>query len=113
MKEESVMTVKDIIKISKLDESNELFEEKEVDIFNLCQDIRKRLEKQAEDKNIEISITGESVIIKTVDHIVDEIIYNLIDDGYNYTILDCNYEKVARNKNSKNSQEVLIYNYNV
>ncbi|MBN1214195.1 MAG: DNA adenine methylase [Candidatus Lokiarchaeota archaeon] len=42
-----------------------------------------------------------------------EIIYNLIDDGYNYTILDCDYEKVARNKNSKNSQEVLIYNYNV
>jgi len=76
--------VKDIIKISKLDESNELFEEKEVDIYNLCQDIRKRLEKQAEDKNIEISITGESVIIKTVDHIVDEIIYNLIDNAIKY-----------------------------
>lgn len=40
-----------------------------------------------------------------------EIIDNLISEGYKYKILDCDYEGVARNKNSKNSQEVLIYNY--
>lgn len=40
-----------------------------------------------------------------------EIIDNLINNGYRYKILDFDYEGVARNKNSKNSQEVLIYNY--
>lgn len=40
-----------------------------------------------------------------------EIIDKLISEGYNYKILDFDYEGVARNKNSKKSQEVLIYNY--
>jgi len=40
-----------------------------------------------------------------------EIIDNLINEGYKYKILDFDYEGVARNKKSKNSQEVLIYNY--
>lgn len=40
-----------------------------------------------------------------------EIIDNLISEGYNYKIFKFDYEGVARKKNSKNSQEVLIYNY--
>lgn len=42
-----------------------------------------------------------------------EIIDNLISDGYNYKILDFNYDGVARRKNITNSQEILIYNYNL
>lgn len=40
-----------------------------------------------------------------------QLIDTLIDEGYNYEILKHNYEKVARNKNTKNSQEILIFNY--
>jgi len=40
-----------------------------------------------------------------------EIIDNLLNDGFNYKILEFDYEYVAKNKNSKNSQEILIYNY--
>lgn len=40
-----------------------------------------------------------------------KLIDKLISDGYNYKILDYNYEKVARNKNSKNSNEIIIMNY--
>lgn len=40
-----------------------------------------------------------------------KLIDNLISDGYKYKILDYDYEKVARNKNSKNSKEVIIMNY--
>jgi len=42
-----------------------------------------------------------------------EIIDKLIEEGYNYKILEFDYEYVARKKNSKNSQEILIYNYNI
>jgi DNA adenine methylase Dam len=40
-----------------------------------------------------------------------KIIYDLLDKGFNYRILNKNYEKVAKNKNSKNSKEILIFNY--
>lgn len=40
-----------------------------------------------------------------------KLIDKLIDDGYNYIVLDYNYEKVARNKNTKNSKEIIIFNY--
>jgi DNA adenine methylase Dam len=40
-----------------------------------------------------------------------EIVDNLISDGFNYKILDHNYEAVARRKNSKNSVEIIIFNY--
>lgn len=39
------------------------------------------------------------------------IIDKLIADGYNYKLLDFDYEGVARKKNSRNSQEILIFNY--
>jgi hypothetical protein len=39
-----------------------------------------------------------------------ELIDRLISDGYNYEILDYNYEKVAVEKNKK-SQEIIIKNY--
>lgn len=39
------------------------------------------------------------------------LIDKLMDEGFNYKILDHNYEKVARNKNTKNSNEIIIFNY--
>ncbi|NPV12844.1 MAG: hypothetical protein HPY57_13815 [Ignavibacteria bacterium] len=40
-----------------------------------------------------------------------KLIDDLINDGYRYKILDYNYEIVARKKNIKKSQEVIIMNY--
>lgn len=40
-----------------------------------------------------------------------ELIDKLIANGYKYKILDFNYEKVARIKNNKNSNEIIIMNY--
>lgn len=40
-----------------------------------------------------------------------KLIDDLISDGYRYKILDFDYEKVARNKNTKNSKEIIIMNY--
>jgi len=40
-----------------------------------------------------------------------KLIDDLIADGYKYKILDFDYEGVARKKKSKNSQEIIIYNY--
>jgi adenine-specific DNA-methyltransferase len=40
-----------------------------------------------------------------------ELIDKLIADDYKYKILDFDYENVAKNKKSKNSQEIIIMNY--
>lgn len=40
-----------------------------------------------------------------------KLIDDLIEDGFKYKLLDISYEKAARNKNSKNSKEIYIYNY--
>ena len=40
-----------------------------------------------------------------------KLIDKLISDGYKYKILDFDYEKIAKIKNEKNSQEVIIMNY--
>lgn len=40
-----------------------------------------------------------------------QLIDDLISDGYRYKILDFDYEKVAKIKKSKKSQEIIIMNY--
>jgi len=40
-----------------------------------------------------------------------KLIDNLIEKGFNYKILDFDYEKVSRSKTKKNSKEILIFNY--
>jgi len=40
-----------------------------------------------------------------------KLIDDLLEDGFNSKILNINYEKVSRKKNSKNSKEIYIYNY--
>ena len=40
-----------------------------------------------------------------------QIIQRFLDDGFNHAIIELDYEKVARKKNTKDSQEIIIYNY--
>jgi hypothetical protein len=39
------------------------------------------------------------------------LINQLISDGFHFEELECDYEKVARIKNNKDSKEVIIRNY--
>lgn len=39
------------------------------------------------------------------------ILHKLIEDGFNYKILDCNYNKVSRINIDKKTKEVIIFNY--
>lgn len=42
-----------------------------------------------------------------------KLIDDLLSYGFKYEIINYNYEKVARNKNSKNSKEILIYKVSI
>lgn len=67
---------------------------------------------------IELHNSGHSFMLSGVkgkhkDDKESKIINKLIDYGFNYKLIDLDYEKVARKKNSKNSQEIVIFNYSL
>lgn len=79
-----ISLVSDIIKISELDEGNAQFEKEMVDLYELSEEIAARLKSEADRKNVEISVLGESAEIFGVRKILDEMIYNLCDNSIKY-----------------------------
>jgi DNA adenine methylase Dam len=76
----------------------------------------KTKESQLYDYIIEMNNMGHSFMLSGVlgehkNNEKSEIIYKLLELGFKSKILDYDYDKVARKKNSKNSQEIIIYNY--
>jgi two-component system phosphate regulon sensor histidine kinase PhoR len=76
--------VEDIIKLSRLDENNKTPEFEEVNLLMLAEDIKERLLPQAVKKNVELRVIGENVKIKGIKQILDEMIYNLLDNAIKY-----------------------------
>ena len=76
----------------------------------------KTKESQLYDYIIEMNNMGHSFMLSGVlgehkNNEKSEIIYKLLELGFKSKILDYDYDKIARKKNSKNSQEIIIYNY--
>ncbi|WP_099469881.1 ATP-binding protein [Konateibacter massiliensis] len=76
--------VEDIIKLSRLDEADKAPEFEEVNLLMLSEDIKERLHTQAEKKGVELRVIGENVKIKGVRPILDEMIYNLLENAIKY-----------------------------
>lgn len=79
-----IALVSDIIKISQLDEGHVQFEKEKVDLFALAEEIAERLKPSADRKNVRISVLGETAEIVGVKKILDEMIYNLLDNAVKY-----------------------------
>lgn len=79
-----ISLVIDIIRISELDEKNNIFIKEDVDLYEISKEIIERLKSQADKKSIEINVIGEGVKIYGVRKILDEIIYNLCDNSIKY-----------------------------
>ncbi|RDY32674.1 PAS domain-containing sensor histidine kinase [Lachnotalea glycerini] len=76
--------VEDIIKLSRLDEDNKVFEQEEVNLLVLAEDIKERLLPQATKKNVELRVLGENVKVKGIRQILDEMLFNLFDNAIKY-----------------------------
>ncbi|MBA4688440.1 MAG: PAS domain-containing protein [Candidatus Galacturonibacter soehngenii] len=76
--------VGDIIKLSRLDEDENTPDFEEVNLLVLAEDIKERLLTQAAKKNVELRVIGENVKVKGVCQILDEMIYNLLDNAIKY-----------------------------
>ena len=87
IKEESarlISLIDDIIKLSRLDESTVPQETEIIDVCGCARDVVSRLSGKAAENNIEISFNGEPSEIIGVQHILDEIVYNICENAIKY-----------------------------
>lgn len=79
-----ITLVNDVIKISQLDEGKFFCEKEAVDLYEAAREILKRLEERAKEKNIHLYLYGPHVKVNTVRVILEEVLYNLCDNGLKY-----------------------------
>ena len=80
-----VSLIEDIIRLSQLDEGVELPAE-QVDMLQLCQDVKEILSPSAADKQVTVHITGSGFDVMGVRRMLHEIVYNLCDNAIKYNV---------------------------
>ena len=76
--------VNDVIKISQLDEGKLPYEKEEVDLYQAVRETFLRIEDHAKAEGVHLYLYGPHIRTNTVKTILDEIIYNLCDNGVKY-----------------------------
>jgi two-component system phosphate regulon sensor histidine kinase PhoR len=79
-----VTLIGDIIMLSHLDEKNESLPMKEVDLLFLTQSVLERVSGAAAKRDLSITFDGEAAVVTGVPGILDEMIYNLLDNAVKY-----------------------------
>lgn len=79
-----IQLVEDTIKISQLDEGENPYEWEKVDAYAVVKNVCGNLRDIAAKKNVHFFIDGEKLIFCTVKPILEEVIYNLCDNGIKY-----------------------------
>lgn len=79
-----IQLVEDTIKVSQLDEGANPYEWEQVDLYGVVKDVCNNLKGIAEKKNVHLFIDGKSLVFHTVRPILEEVIYNLCDNGIKY-----------------------------
>lgn len=79
-----IQLVEDTIRISQLDEGENPYEWENIDLYTVAKDVCGNLNEAAKKKNVHLYIEGERLICRTVRLILEEILYNLCDNGIKY-----------------------------
>ena len=82
--ERLINLINDIVSLSKLDEETAPIQTEEVDLYELAEEVLGRLEIAAEEKKVSTSVTGSHVLFSGSRTVLEEIIYNLCDNGIKY-----------------------------
>ncbi len=79
-----IQLVDDTIKISQLDEGENPYEWENTDLYSVAKNVCSNLKEIAEKKDVHLYIDGERMICRTVRPILEEVLYNLCDNGIKY-----------------------------
>lgn len=77
--------INSIIKLSKIEEEEYKKDFKYIDIYNIGKNTMDNLNFIAQEKNIDLNLHGESTFINGNENMIEELIYNLLDNGIKYT----------------------------
>ena len=87
IKEESarlISLIDDIMRLSQLDENTVIQEKGVIDLWEITQEAVMRLSRKAQENEVELKCVGTSAVMKGVDYIADEIVYNLCENAIKY-----------------------------
>lgn len=79
-----IALIEDTIRVSQLDEGETTYDWEELDVCQIVRDVCGRLKEIADKKNVHFYIDGDKTMLYSVRPILDEIIYNLCDNGIKY-----------------------------
>lgn len=80
-----VRLIEDIIRLSQLDEEQEMPHE-DVNLYELCDEVVKSLEPTASARGIKLELVGGVCVINGVRRLLYEIVYNLCDNAIKYNV---------------------------
>ena len=89
-----ISLVGDIIRLSQLDGGEIPYDDEAVDLYLVAEDVCERLQSIAEKKNVSLTLTGEAVSVSGNSLIIEEMLYNLCDNGIKYN-RDGGYVKIS------------------
>lgn len=76
--------IEDIIRISQLDEQGIEMEKQNLDLYTMTREICSSLSYTAQTKSVNLSLTGHKVEIEGVQSILEEMLYNIIENAMKY-----------------------------
>ena len=76
--------IDDIIRLSEFDESKVEKDFAGFDIFELAKSVIASLQDKAAEKSVDIELIGQPLQIKANSRLIDELLYNLVDNGIKY-----------------------------
>lgn len=79
-----ITLIEDIIKLSQLDENQVDLEKTQVDLYQIANEVMGRLHDHAVRNQVAMHLDGRPVVITGTRQILDEMIYNLCDNGIKY-----------------------------
>lgn len=81
-----IALIGDIIKLSRLDENDTPVEKEKINLLAAVESVVERLGSQADKMNVKLEIKGEELYIDGVTQIIDEMIYNIVENAVKYNI---------------------------
>ncbi len=79
-----IRLVEDIIKLSQLDEGSVPYQKELLDLYQIAIQVAAQLQPPAQESGITVAVEGEHAIISGVRPILEEVIFNLCDNGIKY-----------------------------
>jgi two-component system phosphate regulon sensor histidine kinase PhoR len=78
--------INDIMTLSRLDEGGDAHPKEETDLLALAREAAGRISEAAGDKKVAVTVGGEQARIPGIPHVLDEMIFNLIDNAVKYNV---------------------------